>query len=47
MTRTPYSTIPPRVDYQATAKAHGLKRVFKALHEWASENTLGPAASTA
>lgn len=44
VTRTPYSTIPPRVDYQATAKAHGLKRVFKALHEWASENTLEPAA---
>ena len=43
VTRTPYSTIPPRVDYQATAKAHGLKRVFKALHEWASENTLEPA----
>lgn len=42
VTRTPYSTIPPRVDYQATAKAHGLKRVFKALHEWASENTLEP-----
>ena len=42
VTRTPYSTIPPRVDYEATAKAHDLKRVFKALHEWASENTLAP-----
>lgn len=42
VTRTPYSTIPPRVDYQATAKAHGLKRVFKALHEWSQENTLEP-----
>jgi DNA-binding HxlR family transcriptional regulator len=42
VTRTPFSTIPPRVDYQATAKAHDLKRVFKALHEWASENTLEP-----
>src|SRR5688572_19972788 len=42
VTRTPYSTIPPRVDYEATAKAHDLKRVFKALHEWASENTLEP-----
>ncbi|MFA5944333.1 MAG: helix-turn-helix domain-containing protein [Candidatus Thermoplasmatota archaeon] len=42
VTRTPYSTIPPRVDYQATAKAHGLKRVFKSLHEWASENDLEP-----
>lgn len=42
VTRTPYSTIPPRVDYEATAKAHDLKRVFKALHEWAMENTLEP-----
>jgi DNA-binding HxlR family transcriptional regulator len=44
VTRTPFNTIPPRVDYQATAKAHDLKRVFKALHEWAAENTLEPAA---
>ena len=42
VTRTPFNTIPPRVDYQATAKAHDLKRVFKALHEWASENDLKP-----
>ena len=41
VTRTAYSTIPPRVDYEATPKAHGLKRVFKALQEWASQNTLG------
>ncbi len=47
VTRTPYSTIPPRVDYQATAKAHGLKRVFKSLHEWAQENTLEPEPATA
>lgn len=46
VTRTAYSTIPPRVDYEATAKAHGLKRVFKALHEWASENTLEPETAT-
>ena len=46
VTRTAYSTIPPRVDYQATAKAHGLKRVFKALHDWASENTLEPEPAT-
>lgn len=46
VTRTPFSTIPPRVDYQATAKAHDLKRVFKALHEWASENTLEPVAAS-
>jgi DNA-binding HxlR family transcriptional regulator len=47
VTRTPFNTIPPRVDYQATPKAHDLKRVFKALHEWASENTLEPAAPAA
>lgn len=40
VTRTAFSTIPPRVDYEATPKAHGLKRVFKALREWAAENTL-------
>lgn len=42
VTRTPFNTIPPRVDYEATAKAYDLKRVFKALHEWAAENTLEP-----
>lgn len=42
VTRTAFNTIPPRVDYEATAKAHGLKRVFKALQEWATENTLTP-----
>lgn len=42
VTRTAYSTIPPRVDYEATPKAHDLKRVFKALHEWAQENELKP-----
>lgn len=40
--RTAFNTIPPRVDYEATSKAHGLKRVFKALRDWAAENTLDP-----
>lgn len=43
VTRTAYSTIPPRVDYEATPKAYDLKRVFKSLHEWAAQNTLAPA----
>lgn len=47
VTRTAYATIPPRVDYEATAKAHRLKRVFKALHEWSQENTLEPEAVAA
>lgn len=42
VTRTPYNTIPPRVDYEATPKAHALKRVFKALHEWSVEYDLTP-----
>jgi DNA-binding HxlR family transcriptional regulator len=42
LTRTPYHTIPPRVDYEATPKAHGLTRAFKALQEWAKDNTLLP-----
>ena len=40
--RTAFNTIPPRVDYEATAKAHGLKKVFKAMRDWAIENTLEP-----
>jgi DNA-binding HxlR family transcriptional regulator len=47
VTRTAYGTIPPRVDYEPTKKAHDLKRVFKALHEWAAENKLEPAAPSA
>jgi DNA-binding HxlR family transcriptional regulator len=40
ITRTAYNEIPPRVDYEATEKAHSLKQVFKALHQWAENNTL-------
>jgi DNA-binding HxlR family transcriptional regulator len=46
VTRTAFNTIPPRVDYEATSKAHGLKRVFKALQDWAAENTLTPVTIT-
>lgn len=45
VTRTAYSTIPPRVDYEATAKAHDLKRVFKSLNEWAAQHDLKPVAA--
>ena len=40
LTRTAYNEIPPRVDYEATAKARRLGDVFRMLHEWSQENTL-------
>lgn len=40
VTRTAYNEIPPRVDYEATDKARRLRTVFRALHEWAEDNTL-------
>ncbi|HET6399017.1 MAG TPA: helix-turn-helix domain-containing protein [Candidatus Thermoplasmatota archaeon] len=43
VTRTPYGTIPPRVDYEATPKAHDLKHVFQTLHEWSRRHDLAPA----
>lgn len=42
LTRTAYSTIPPRVDYQATAKARDLGTVFGALGTWADRHNLAP-----
>lgn len=42
LSRVAYNQIPPRVDYEATDKALRLKRVFRALHDWAAENDLGP-----
>ncbi|OGS50204.1 MAG: hypothetical protein A3K65_09770 [Euryarchaeota archaeon RBG_16_68_12] len=47
LSRTPYNEIPPRVDYEATAKAHDLKPVFEALGEWAERHTLKPEPATA
>lgn len=38
--RTAYNEIPPRVDYEATAKARDLRRVFGSLHEWAQRHDL-------
>jgi DNA-binding HxlR family transcriptional regulator len=42
LSRTPYSEIPPRVDYQATKKALDLDKVFMALYEWSQSNDLTP-----
>lgn len=40
LARTAYNEIPPRVDYQATRKAHDLEPVFEALIDWAQRNSL-------
>ena len=42
LSRTAYSEIPPRVDYEATAKALDLRPVFDSLREWADRHTLKP-----
>jgi len=39
-TRTALGGIPPRVDYEATAKARDLRRVFDALGDWAGRHSL-------
>ncbi|HVL88260.1 MAG TPA: helix-turn-helix domain-containing protein [Candidatus Thermoplasmatota archaeon] len=38
--RTAYSELPPRVDYEATAKARDLKPVFHSLVKWARRHDL-------
>lgn len=43
LTRTAYNEIPPRVDYQATAKARELGEVFEAMCAWAGKFDLAPA----
>jgi DNA-binding HxlR family transcriptional regulator len=42
LTRTAYNEIPPRVDYQATAKARDLGTVFDVLRAWAERHDLRP-----
>ena len=39
-TRVAFNEIPPRVDYQATAKALELAPVFARLESWAAKNNL-------
>jgi DNA-binding HxlR family transcriptional regulator len=43
LSRTAYSEIPPRVDYEATKKARDLGPVFRSLREWSERNALAPA----
>src|SRR5436305_14388211 len=43
LSRTAYNEIPPRVDYEATPKAHDLKPVFEALWAWSQRHALKPA----
>lgn len=42
LTRTSYPEIPPRVDYQATPKAHDLRIVFEHLTQWSEKHDLSP-----
>jgi DNA-binding HxlR family transcriptional regulator len=42
LSRTSHNEIPPRVDYEATAKARDLKAVFESLDKWAGQNDLSP-----
>ncbi len=42
LSRTPYNEIPPRVDYDATAKTYDLKPVFESLRDWAARHDLHP-----
>lgn len=44
LTRTAYNQIPPRVDYEASAKALDLAPVFDALRVWAGKHNLQPMA---
>lgn len=37
VTRHVYAEVPPRVEYEATAKAKALNGFFRAMHRWAVE----------
>ena len=45
LVRTAYNEIPPRVDYEATAKARDLTAVFDSLVDWAAKHDLKPVAA--
>lgn len=45
VTRKAYDEIPPRVDYEPTAKALDLRPVFESLTAWASRHDLKAAAT--
>jgi DNA-binding HxlR family transcriptional regulator len=40
LSRTAHNTIPPRVDYEATAKARDLANVFRSLDQWSQVHNL-------
>ncbi len=46
VTRTAYNEIPPRVDYEATAKGRDLCTVFDAFDAWAARHDLAPPMAT-
>jgi DNA-binding HxlR family transcriptional regulator len=47
LTRRAYNEIPPRVEYEPTAKAGELRTVFEALEAWARRYTLTAASVVA
>jgi len=42
LARHAYNEIPPRVEYQPTAKTQELGELFRALDRWSARNTLHP-----
>lgn len=42
LSRKAYNEIPPRVDYEATAKAKDLEPVFTSLFDWSRKHNLKP-----
>src|SRR5579871_7004 len=42
LARRAYNEIPPRVEYQPTAKTQELGELFRALDRWSARNTLHP-----
>lgn len=42
LTRTSFNEIPPRVDYEATAKSQELVSIFESMQSWARKHDLRP-----
>lgn len=40
VTRTVYPVVPPKVEYQLTPSAEGLRPILLALHDWGLKNAL-------
>ena len=47
LTRRAFNEIPPRVEYEPTAKARELSELFASLQRWADRNSLRATPSTA